>query len=105
MKKLILIFAAAIIAFKFFIAANPVITSIYGAIDPPDAASKVLAIKEKDTLMVVPQDGKFSIKVTGGGTWKLYVVAAHPYKDKQVENIQVQDDRSSDVGVIGLSKN
>lgn len=103
MKKYIPLYAAVIIIFSILIAAKPVISSIYGAIEPPEGALKVLAIKEKDTIAVIPHDGKFSIKVTGG-TWKLYFVAAHPYKDKMVENIAVQDNLSTDAGFITLSK-
>lgn len=81
---------------------NTMISSIYGNIEPVGAASKVLAIKGTDTVAVVPQSGKFSIAVSTGGVWKLYVQAISPYKDATVNNIKVEDGRSTDAGIIKL---
>lgn len=105
MKKLILVSITVILILGSFIFSRRGITSIYGTIDPAESVSKVLAIKEKDrdTVVVVPHDGRFSIKVTAG-TWKLYFVAVSPYEDEYAENIRVQDDRSTDVGIIRLTK-
>jgi len=105
MKKIISIFLVAILIVSAFIFSRKGITSIYGTIDPPESVSKVLAIKEKDkdTVAVIPHDGRFSIKVTAG-TWKLYFVAVSPYQDEYAENIKVIDDRSTDVGIIRLTR-
>jgi heme/copper-type cytochrome/quinol oxidase subunit 2 len=100
MKKFIIIVLIAIFICSAFLTYRT-ITSIYGTIDPPESVSKVIAIKEKDSLVVIPSDGRFSIKVTAG-TWRLYFVALSPYKDMFAENIRVRDDRSTDVGVIRL---
>lgn len=105
MKKIVLICTIAFVLVVISSAFKPghrYITSIYGSIDPPGSVSKVMAIKEKDTVVVVPHDGRFSIKVTGG-IWKLYFVARDPYKDMYAEDIRVTDDRSTDVGVIRLT--
>jgi len=105
MKKIISISIIVIFISGIFIFSRRGITSIYGTIDPPESVSKVLAIKEKerDTVVVIPHDGRFSIKVTAG-IWKLYFVAVSPYQDEYAENIRVQDDRSTDVGIIRLTK-
>jgi hypothetical protein len=103
MKKYIAIALIVLFICAAFIPSRKVITSIYGTIDPPGSVTKVMAIKErdKDTVVVIPADGRFSIKVTSG-VWKLYFVAASPYKDMYAENIRVTDDKSTDVGVIRL---
>jgi len=105
MKKIISISLVAIFILSGFIFSRRSISSIYGTIDPPESVVKVMAIKEKerDTVVVFPHDGRFSIKVTSG-TWKLYFVAVSPYQDMYAENIRVRDDRSTDVGIIRLPK-
>jgi hypothetical protein len=80
------------------------ISSIYGVIDPAGAAKRVLAISTaRDTVVVVPQDGRFSVAVNGG-VWKLYIEAVPPFKDAYAENIKVTDGRSTDAGILRLTK-
>ena len=103
MKNTGVIFCILIFLIGAFIPVRHSLTSIYGSIEPQDAARKVLAIQAKDTFAVIPIAGKFSIAVSAG-TWKIYIQAASPFKDKTVENIHVEDGRSTDAGVIRLSK-
>jgi hypothetical protein len=102
MKNTGIIFCILIFLIGAFIPARPVLSSIYGSIEPQNAASKVLAINAKDTFAVIPQDGKFSVAVPGG-TWKLYIQAIKPFKDITVENIAVIEGKSTDAGVIRLT--
>jgi len=104
MKKFAVIAVICVVAMLAFTYSSSHITSIYGSVDPAESVSKVMAIKDKDTLVVIPHDGIFSIKVTSG-TWKLYFTAVSPYQDMYAENIKVQDDLSTNVGVIRLKKN
>jgi len=104
MKKSIRIVLIAICICSAFIFSRHGITSIYGAVDPPESVVKVMAIKDRDTLVVIPHDGRFSIKVTAG-TWKLYFSAASPYQDTYVDQVQVKDDLATDVGLVKLKKN
>jgi hypothetical protein len=101
MKKLILLTCIAFFAVSAFISRDNAISSIYGSIEPADAAKKVFAIKGTDTLTVIPGNGKFSIAVSAG-VWKLLVEAMPPYKNAVVENIRVDEGISTDAGMITL---
>ena len=98
MKKYLIIILIAVFICSTFISSRS-ISSIYGAIEPPESVVKVIAIKDKDSLVVIPHDGRFSIKVTAG-VWKLYLVASSPYKDMHVDHVNVTEGMSTDVGVI-----
>lgn len=102
MKSTGIIFCILIFLIGAFIPTRSALTSIYGSIEPQDAATRVIAISAKDSLVVIPQAGKFSIAVSAG-TWKILVQALRPYKDKSVENIIVREGKSTDAGVIRLS--
>lgn len=100
MKYIILICVVFVLA---SLVIKPV-SSIYGTIEPAESAAKVFAIKGTDTLVVIPEAGKFSVAVTGAGKWKLYVQAISPYKDAVVDNLTVEEGRSTDAGIIKLLK-
>ena len=78
-------------------------SSIYGTIEPPDGVKKVMAISGRDTVVVIPQNGKFSIAVYGG-IWKLFIQAIPPYRDINTEHFKVTDGISRDAGIIRLTK-
>lgn len=101
--KYLVIICLAFLATAWVIERNPTITSIYGSIEPVEGGKKVFAIKGTDTVAVVPQDGKFSVAVGSAGNWKIYVQATPPYKDAAVNNIMVEEGKSSDVGIIKLT--
>jgi|GEM_PF-1390534 len=103
MKNTSILFCTLVFLIGAFIPAKPTISSIYGTIEPPDAASKVLAINAKDSFVVIPEAGKFSIAVPAGN-WKLYIQSVKPFKDRTVENIRVEEGKSTDAGVIRLKK-
>lgn len=102
MKNTGIIFCILIFLIGAFIPARPVLSNIYGSVQPQNAATKVLAINAKDTLAFVPVEGKFAIPVSGG-TWKLFIQTSKPFKDVTLKNIQVAERRSTDVGVIRIS--
>src|SRR5881628_1838842 len=97
-----IIFTILIFVIGAFIPAHPSVSSIYGTLEPPDAAQKVYAIQSKDTFTVIPQAGKFSIAVSAG-VWKLYIHAQRPFKDVTIENIKVVEGKSTDAGLIHLT--
>ena len=103
MKNTSVIFCILIFLIGAFIPARHSLSSVYGSIEPEDAAKKVLAINGKDSLAVVPQAGKFSVALSAGN-WKLYFQAEKPFKDVTVENIRVEEGRSTGAGVIYLKK-
>lgn len=102
MKKLI-IFVAVLLILASFMMKRQFISSIYGTIEPAEAAKMVWAINGKDSLSVVPESGKFSIAVTAG-TWRLHVFAIKPYKDMLIDSIKVIEGKSSDAGVIRMNR-
>jgi len=77
------------------------ISSIYGTIEPAEAAKKVWAVNGKDSVSVIPEAGKFSIAVTAG-KWTLHVEAAAPFKDIIIDNINVEEGKSTNAGVIRM---
>lgn len=101
MKNLLLILS---LTFLFTAFKKPVeISSIYGSFEPPGSVNKVSAINGTDTVVVIPQQGKFSIAVHGG-IWKLHIEAIPPYLDITTEYFKVTEGFSTDVGVVRLSK-
>jgi len=102
MKKLLALLGLVFILVGFSVR-KPALSSIYGNIEPPEAAKMVWAISGKDSLMVAPETGRFSIAVTPG-KWTIYVQAVSPYKDIVIENLLVSESRSTNAGVIQMSK-
>lgn len=100
--KYLVIICLAFLATAWVIERNPTITSIYGSIEPAEGGKKVFAIKGTDTVAVIPQDGKFSVAVGSASNWKIHVQAIPPYKDAAVNNIMVEEGKSSDVGIVKL---
>jgi hypothetical protein len=101
MKKLIIVLSIIVFIAGVFAGRQVSISSIYGNIEPADAAKKVMAVSGSDSLVVIPQSGKFSIAVTPG-KWAIYVQAVGPYKNAVLQNIIVEEGRSTDVGTIRL---
>jgi hypothetical protein len=99
-----IIFTILIFVIGAFLPSRNSISSIYGTLDPQDAADKVYAIHNTDTLAVIPQAGKFSIAVTGG-VWKLYIRGVKPFKDVTIDNIRVTDGKSTNAGLIHMTAN
>jgi hypothetical protein len=100
MKRLFILACAVFLIVSAFSSRN-FISSIYGTIEPAEAAKKVWAVNGKDSVSVIPEAGKFSIAVTAG-KWKLTVEANRPYQDAVIENINVEEGKSTDAGIIRL---
>jgi hypothetical protein len=90
--------AGAALAFT----ANP-LTSIGGRVSPPDAVEKVWAIRGADSVSTALVEGSFVLKVEPG-TFNLVVDAKEPFKDKVMENVEVKEGQSLDLGEIKLEK-
>jgi hypothetical protein len=101
MKKLLVLICAAFFIVSAFSSRN-FISSIYGTIEPAEGAKKVWAVNGMDSVSIVPESGKFSIAVTAG-KWKLTVEANRPYQDAVIENINVEEGKSTDAGIIRLT--
>ncbi|MEI9946219.1 MAG: carboxypeptidase-like regulatory domain-containing protein [Chitinophagaceae bacterium] len=102
MKKNIISFTILVAAFTGFAAFdNFPKTAISGKITPGDGAVIVWAINGNDTIRTQVNAGNFSIDVKPG-TYKLIVDAKEPFKDVQLENLEVKNDQTLDVGEIIL---
>jgi hypothetical protein len=102
MKKLIfiiMVFFAAIIVVSF----NRKKTSIVGRVSPVDAAEVVWVTSTTDSAKSVVSMGQFNFDVKPG-TYKLIIDAREPYKDVLMENLQVKQDQTLDVGEIPLKQ-
>ena len=77
--------------------------SIGGTIIPPDGASYIWAIQNKDTVKAPPANGQFSLSVNNG-VWKVMIDAKDPYKDVLIENVTVNDGKETNLGEIRLQK-
>jgi hypothetical protein len=102
MKKILFILFAAILL-SAFIPWKKGPTGIQGLIEPADGAKKVWAISGQDTFSVIPAEGKFKVD-TKAGMWRLIVEAVPPYKDAAMNEVFVQENQTTDVGVIKLYK-
>jgi hypothetical protein len=104
MKKTILKFCAAGVAILGFMAMTTAPATITGKITPVDAADAVWAIQNTDTLKAtVSAEGTFEVEVKPG-TWKLVVSAKAPYKNAEVAELVVTEDKATDAGEIKLEK-
>src|SRR5438046_5494615 len=77
--------------------------SIGGSIIPPDGASYVWAVQNRDTVKAAPANGQFTLAVNNG-VWKIMIDAKDPYKDVLIENVQVNDGKETNLGEIRLQK-
>src|SRR4051812_4760145 len=103
MKKIIVFLCIALFALSSYILPKNFVSSIYGTIEPADAAKMVWAVNGKDSVSLVPQDGKFSLAVSAG-IWRLHIEAVKPYKDVTIDSIKVTEGKASDAGVIRMSR-
>ena len=78
-------------------------SGISGRITPAESGQMVWAIHGSDTLRLVPTDGSFLIEAKTG-IYKIIVDAKEPLKDVLMENIEVTNARTIDVGEIKLTQ-
>ena len=78
-------------------------TAIIGKINPIDGAEAIWAIGGKDSLKTAVTDGQFYFDVKPN-MYKLIIDAKEPYKDVLLENLQVKQDETLDVGEIMLKQ-
>jgi hypothetical protein len=76
---------------------------ISGRISPGDAGQMVFAVQGSDTVKLVPSNGSFLLEARPG-IYKLIVDAKEPFKDVLMENIEVVNGKTTDVGEIKLTQ-
>ena len=79
------------------------ISGIQGSIDPPQGVKRVIVVSGTDSVATIPGAGNFSIEVKPG-TWRLMVETVAPYKNAVVDNIVVNPEQITNVGVIKLEE-
>lgn len=102
MKNLIIILCLSFAAITAFIPLSNYKSGLYGNVEPSDAAKKVWALSETDSVSTIPIAGKFSLEVKPGN-WKIYIEANAPYKPASIESVLVQDGQYTDAGTVRLS--
>ena len=78
-------------------------SGISGRITPPESGQRVWAIQGSDSLSLIPTGGSFLIEAKPG-LYKILVHAKEPYKDVLMENIEVTNGKTTDVGEIKLTQ-
>jgi len=104
MKKFVLfviIIFSAILAFYSF--RNRYQTSIVGRINPVSGANMVYAISGRDSSSSTIVNGAFNL-MAKQGIYKVVIDATEPYKDAILENIEVNDGQTVDVGEVVLQR-
>ena len=81
----------------------PAKSGIVGKLNPIDGAELVWVLGSSDSLKMAPAQGQFFFDVKPG-VYKLVVDAKEPYKDVLLENLQVKQDETLDVGEIPLKQ-
>jgi hypothetical protein len=97
---LILVIAVVCVLHAFKAAQKSGIT---GRITPAESGQMVYAIQGADTLRLVPNGGSFLIEAKPG-LYKIIVDAKETYKDVLIENIEVTNGKTTDVGEIKLTQ-
>lgn len=99
MKQLSVILGLALAALAF---KGADYGSISGKVTPADAASQVWAFQGADTLKAPITDGAFNIQGAKAGSYTVIVGAKSPFKNITVENVKVEEDKTTDLGEIRL---
>jgi hypothetical protein len=78
-------------------------SGLSGRITPAESGLMVWAIQGSDSLSLVPTGGSFLIEAKPG-IYKIIIDAKEPYKDVLLENIEVTNGKTTDVGEIKLTQ-
>ena len=103
MKKTIFT-GIGVLALGSLIAFTPSSSAVSGKVTPPDQVEMVWAIKGTDTVKTkATPEGSFALSLNPG-SWKVIIGAKNPYKDVQLEKVDVTDGKPVDLGEIKLEK-
>jgi hypothetical protein len=103
MKKLTLLLCVVFVVMAAFIRTEPSKSGIHGTIEPADGAKKAWAVSGTDSVSTVPVAGHFSLELKPG-PWTVIIEGNPPYKNQVMQNVIVQENQSTDVGIIKLSQ-
>jgi hypothetical protein len=103
MKRFIIIFGIIFSALLAISGFHKNETALTGRVTPVDGANSAWAISGKDSATSNIVNGIFSFTIKPG-IYKVTVDAVEPYKDAVLENINVKDGQTLDVGEIVLQK-
>jgi len=80
--------------------------AISGSISPAEALPTIHAITDLDTISAIAEEnGTFLIKGLQAGTYKLDVIPADGYTEKEVDGIEVNTGTITNTGIIEISIN
>ncbi len=98
-------FIIAIISIVLFSFIYPPAGSVKGSVNPPDGATQVWLLSEKDTLRAAIRNGVFEITGVKPGSCVLVIDAIPPYKQTTRTGIEVFDGSETNVGEIVMDHN
>jgi hypothetical protein len=78
--------------------------SITGKITPADGATEVEAVMGEEKVKGAISDGAFTIPSVKAGTYTVTVLGKSPYKNAEIKDVKVEDDKATDLGEIKLEQ-
>jgi hypothetical protein len=96
----VIIFSALVVFFSF---RSKYQTSIVGRINPVAGANIAWAVSGRDSSASTIVNGAFNLTAKQG-IYKVVIDAVEPYKDAILENVNVKEGQTVDVGEIVLQK-
>jgi hypothetical protein len=95
---MVLITIAAVYGF-----AVPSASGVSGKIIPPEGAVAVWAISSTDSIGTKPVAGSFNLELKPGW-YSIIIQTNQPYKQIQIDKMEVQDGKTINLGEIKLEK-
>lgn len=78
--------------------------SITGKVRPADGATEAWAVQGSDTLKTAVSDGAFTFTGARAGTYTVVINAKDPFRDAVVNDVRVEDGKTTDMGEINLQQ-
>lgn len=76
-------------------------STITGRVNPPDEVETVWAFSNTDTIRGTLSQGAFALTAKPG-LWKVVIDAKPPFRDAVIENVEVKNNQTTDLGEIRL---
>ncbi|WP_026897533.1 hypothetical protein [Daejeonella oryzae] len=77
--------------------------TIKGTVTPSGSVESVYAISGTDTIKAQVADSLVALEVKPG-TYSIQIDAKEPFKDQKVENVLVEEGKTTDLGTITLNQ-
>ena len=78
-------------------------STITGRVNPPGEVDNIWAFSNTDTIRGTLAQGAFALTAKPG-LWKVVIDAKPPFRDAIIENVEVKNNQTTDVGEIRLQQ-